>query len=234
MKKYDKLKFIPNIIFNVILIIFLSTEIGAQQIPSLEVIANKVLKATTPTKGYTVIITQSIKASNKTNTKQAIASGLFKKTIQFNARFDLHIGLKAQKEIDNNKIKYQKMTKNQISKNKPTLVKQGSVRLIIDFSKLFKNMNEWQDVKITSVNFNNQKYLKVNAKNKSFSYILWINALNYYISKTILYVNNKKYAEVSVQYKYISNQYWLPVSLVYIQYPGGTQVTQNFSSYLFK
>jgi len=233
MKKNKKLKIFPNIIFSVIfiilLIILLSAEIEAQQIPPIGVIANKVLKVTSPTKSYTVTINQSINAPNKTKTRQAIASSLFKKTIQFNARFDLHVGLKAQKETNNNKIKNQK-----ISKNKPTLVKQGSVRLIIDFSKLFKNMNEWQDVKITSVNFKNQKYLKVSAKNKRFSYILWINALNYYVSKTILYINDKKYAEVSVQYKYISNQYWLPDSLVYIQYPAGTRVTQNFSSYLFK
>lgn len=36
MKKYNKLKFIPNIIFSVIMIILLSAEIGAQQIPAVK------------------------------------------------------------------------------------------------------------------------------------------------------------------------------------------------------
>ena len=77
----------------------------AQQTPTLHAIATKVLRATIPNRSYTVTINQTINAHNKTKTKQAIASGLFKKTIQFNAKFDLRVGLKAQKVIDNNKIK---------------------------------------------------------------------------------------------------------------------------------
>ena len=174
------------------------------------------------------------KTAYLSKTKQAIDNGFFKKAIQFNAKYYPHIGLKAQKVIDGNNIAKIQKPKAQSSTNKPTLVKQGDVRLVIDFSTIFKNINEWQNTVITTVNFNNQKYFKVSGKIKRFSFTLWINALNYYVSKSILYIDNKIYAETTLQYKHISNQYWLPVNLMYMQYPTGTQVTQNFSSYLFK
>ena len=230
MKRLNRLIFILSIA----LCLVFNTKVMAQQVPSLDVIATKVLQATVPGRSYTVTINQTINAPNKSKTKQAIDNGLFRKAIQFNAKYAPHIGLEAQKVIDGNNIAKIQKFKAQSSTKKPTLVKQGDVRVVIDFSTIFKNINEWQDVKITSVNFNYQKYFKVSARNKRFSYTLWINTLNYYVSKSILYVDNKIYAEVTLHYKHINNQYWLPVSLICIQYPERTQVIQSFSSYIFK
>ena len=229
MKKYNKLKYIPNIIFSIIMIILLSAEIGAQQIPSLEVIAKKVLKATTPKKGYVVTITQSIKATNKTNIPQSIANGIIKRQIKFYAKYDPQFGLKAQKLIDNNN----NTTNNLKIKNQKSLIKQGNIKVIVDLIKFFKNIDKLQGIKIVSVNFNNRNYFKVTAQNKPFSYSFWIDAANYYVSKAILSINNKKFAETNINYKYINNKYWLPVRLIIENASDGTQITQNFADYIF-
>lgn len=230
MKKFNRLFFILSII----LCLGISKHVMAQRAFSLDAIVDNVLKATVPNRNYIVTIKQTINAPNKTKTKQAIANGIFKKTNQFNAKYDIHIGLKAQKEKEDYSIANNQNFKNQSTTNQPILVKQGDVRLIVDFSDFLKTINEWENINITAVNLNNQKYIKVSAKYKQFSFILWINSQYYYVSKSIIYIGDKLYAETNIQYKKINDKYWLPINLAYTQYPEGTVVTQEFSSYIFK
>ncbi len=234
MKKINKFTFILSTIFSLIIIVLLSSEIKAQQRPSLATIAKKVLNASYPNRSYSVAIYQSITAPNGTKSAQAFGRGIFKKTINFTAKYNQLTGLKAQKVVVEHSEKNQKPKRKAIKNNQPTIVKPGDVRLIIDYSEVFKSIDNLQNVKISSVNFENQKHFKISFEYKNSIDTLWIQAINYFVSKSVVYINNSKYADITIQYKYINHKYWLPSQILYIQYPDKEIVKQLFSSYSFK
>lgn len=241
MKKIYKLIFIQSIAIG----LFTSTQLMGQQaffspapVPTAKTIAAKVLQATVPKSSYTVTVNQRIEAPQKSMMKQAVANQAaapeaFQTTTQFRENYDVNSGLKAQKIVRKSIPKMQSFTSQAVS-NQPRLVKQGSVRLVIDVSAFFKTVNAWNDVKVSVVTVNHQKYFKVSGKIKTLGFEFLINSTHYYVSKLDLYVENKRYAETTFQYNEVNQKYWLPTDLTYIQYPAGNRITQEFGSYVFK
>jgi len=222
MIEYNKL--LRNFCLCVIIILLLfNIKTAAQQFPSLKVIAENFIKTTIPSKGYTVFINQSIETPNK--------SIALSKTLQLKSNFSAKFTPKRGFQV--NKINKDNKKKSQQLNNKLTLNKQSNVKVTLDLSKIFKNYENWNNVKIVKDILGKNNYYKITAKNGAYSFTLWVDILKYYIPKIILNINNKRFSTTNIIYKSVGNKYWLPERMVIEHASDGTQITQNFGDYIF-
>ncbi len=206
------------------MIVFASHNSLAQSIPPLNELVKRIEMVSLPNKPYTVSVSQAIEYSRRVKT-QSVSPKAVSGVSTFGYIYDPKAGLRVG--VNSNPKRASKTLQSTSNMQQPTL------KVAVDLAKLFRNYSDWQNVRIISTYLNSDHCYEITAQDKSFSYVIWVDATRYYVPEVVLNIKGKRFAEIDITNRNVSGVYWLPSQIVLNNAIDGSKVTLNMGQYIF-
>ncbi|MCL5020421.1 MAG: hypothetical protein M1339_01900 [Bacteroidetes bacterium] len=209
--------------FSAVLLLLLSTNSFAQVAPPLNSLMSKVEAVSLPSQSYTVPVSQNIAYTGTVKSSSSslrAVSGI--STFQYT--YNPKIGLRVATASTNKSVN---------SVQPPTNAKQPTLKVAVDLAKLLRGYTSWQNVRIVPVSLNGESCYEITAQDNSFSYMIWVDTTDYFVSQVILNIKGKRFAQIDITNRNVSGSYWLPSQIVLSNALDGSVITLNMGQYIF-
>jgi len=205
--------------------ILLAATLGADEAPPFAQIVDDCLKATTQRARYQVDVVQA------TSKGEVAVGDTVKEVAQETCAFTLS---------------YDPVTGRTTTKQEPAEGQGGAtsqprlnVRMAIDVGRFLREMRGWPDVAVTADELAGRPCYKVSgvsAKDNpnAMACTLWVDAAHSYVSKLLLDVQARRFAEASFEYRKVGDAPWQLSKATVVHPQDGSRIEQEFGVYQFE
>ena len=206
--------------------------VGAEEMPLLDHLATDIIKATMPKKQYRVEVSQTIdQTSAQTSTNniaiQARSSTLPVQPSPAHSTYALNY---VPKNGFRTEIAAQPKSTNTVSTATTPAV---GARLSINIPNFLKEIQTWPTNSVTKDVLNGNACYKVSASNRDVVAVLWVDAISKCISKVVVDIRGRRFAESTFRYHFDEENGWLMTSAETSYAGDGSHVRLEYGKYDF-